>query len=156
MAVEKSLIYGVRLFPYQRFDIEDDRYFSNYIEKGLVNRQEIPNMSSGLHKQFYQSILEIFNNAVVHSKSKLGVFSCGQYFPQRNRLAFSVADLGVGIQENVNHYLKMDISPEEAIDWATQDNNTTKNANIPGGLGLKLLREFIDLNGGCIQIVSDF
>ena len=26
---------------------------------------------------------------------------------------------------------------------------------IPGGLGLKLLCEFIDLNGGCIQIVSD-
>ncbi|PXF58054.1 MAG: ATP-binding protein, partial [Deltaproteobacteria bacterium] len=26
---------------------------------------------------------------------------------------------------------------------------------IPGGLGLKLLSEFIDLNGGRIQIVSD-
>lgn len=126
--------------PYQRFDIEDDRYFSNYIEKGLVNRQEFPNMSSGLHKQFRQSILEIFNNAVVHSQSDLGVFSCGQFFPHRNRLVFGVVDLGAGIREYVSRYLNMEISPEKTIDWATQDNNTKRNASIPGGLGLKPLR----------------
>ena len=45
--------------------------------------------------------------------------------------------------------------PGEAIDWATSSNNTTKRGTVPGGLGLKLLREFIDLNGGSIQIVSD-
>ena len=33
--------------------------------------------------------------------------------------------------------------------------NTTKRGRIPGGLGLKLLREFITLNGGRLQIVSD-
>jgi hypothetical protein len=33
--------------------------------------------------------------------------------------------------------------------------NTTKTGPIPGGLGLKLLREFITLNKGCIQVVSD-
>lgn len=33
--------------------------------------------------------------------------------------------------------------------------NTTKRGPVPGGLGLKLLGEFIDLNEGCIQIVSD-
>jgi hypothetical protein len=45
--------------------------------------------------------------------------------------------------------------PEKAISWATEERNTTKSGSVPGGLGLKLLREFIDLNGGSIQIVSD-
>ena len=49
----------------------------------------------------------------------------------------------------------MDLTPEGAIVWATEGHNTTKRGKIPGGLGLKLLREFIRLNGGCIQIVSD-
>ena len=49
----------------------------------------------------------------------------------------------------------LDLAPEEAILWATTGRNTTKMGKIPGGLGLKLLCEFIDLNGGRIQIVSD-
>ena len=48
-----------------------------------------------------------------------------------------------------------DLAPEQAIVWATEERNTTKRGQIPGGLGLKLLIEFIDLNGGRIQIVSD-
>ena len=43
----------------------------------------------------------------------------------------------------------------QAIVWATEANNTTKGGSVPGGLGLKLLGEFIDLNGGCLQIASD-
>lgn len=141
--------------PYKRFEIEDGRYFANYIEHQFIDHPEFPQMSTGLLKRFRESIFEIFSNAVIHSRTQLGVFSCGQYFPRKERLAFSVADLGVGMQENVQNHLQMDIQPEEAIDWATRDNNTTKQANIPGGLGLKLLREFIDLNNGCLQIVSD-
>ena len=44
---------------------------------------------------------------------------------------------------------------EHAIAWALEGNNTTKTGSIPGGLGLKLIRDFIKLNGGRIQIVSD-
>ena len=36
--------------------------------------------------------------------------------------------------------------------WATQGRNTTKRGPIPGGLGLKLLTEFIKLNEGRLQI----
>ena len=140
---------------YRRFDIKDDRYFSNYIERVFMGRDEIPKMSSGLIKEFRKSVLEIFNNAVLHSETELGIFSCGQYFSNRNQLVFSVADLGIGIRANVRRHLNVDMQPEQAIEWATQDNNTTKSANIPGGLGLQLLREFIDLNDGCFQIISE-
>lgn len=140
---------------YQRFDVKDDRYFSGYIEGEFIHRSEMPSMSPRLLKKFRESIFEIFSNAVWHSHTKLGIFSCGQFFPSRNRLDFTVADLGVGIRQNVQDHIGFDLSPEEAIDWATKGNNTTKQGDVPGGLGLKLLCEFIDLNGGCLRIASD-
>ncbi|MGH8558374.1 MAG: hypothetical protein ACRESZ_13110 [Methylococcales bacterium] len=141
--------------PYQRFDVKDDRYFAGYIETELMRRSEIPAMSPGLLKKFRESLFEIFSNAVLHSCTDLGIFSCGQFFPKRNQLDFSVADLGIGIRQNVKENMGLDLAPEDAIAWATAGRNTTKRGQIPGGLGLKLLGEFIDLNGGRIQIVSD-
>lgn len=140
---------------YKRFDADDDRYFASYVETEFIHRSEIPEMSRGLQKKFCESIFEIFSNAVLHSASKLGVFSCGQLFPNRSKLDFCVADLGVGVPHNVRRHTGEDLAPEKAIDWATRANNTTKQGDVPGGLGLKLLCEFIDLNGGCLQIVSD-
>lgn len=140
---------------YRRFDVKDDRYFADYIETELMHRSEMPAMSSGLMKKFRESIFEIFSNAVLHSRTEQGIFSCGQSFPKRHQLDFSVADLGIGIRQNVKENTGLDLVPEEAIAWATEGRNTTKRGQIPGGLGLKLLGEFIDLNGGRIQIVSD-
>ena len=140
---------------YERFDVGDDRYFSAYIERGLIRRPEVPEMSEGLLKKFRESIFEIFSNAVLHSHTELGIFSCGQFFPDGNRLDFTVADLGIGIRKNIYNNLQQDLSPVDAIIWATQEHNTTKRDKVPGGLGLTLLSEFIDLNSGCIRIVSD-
>ena len=140
---------------YQRFDADDDRYFASYIEDEFIQRSEMPEMSTGLQKKFRESIFEIFSNAVLHSRTKLGIFSCGQLFPSRSKLDFCVADLGIGIRRNVLRHTGYDMAPEEAIEWATRANNTTKRGDVPGGLGLKLLCEFIDLNGGSLQIVSD-
>ena len=144
-----------KTIAYQRFDVEDDRYFSAYIEHEFIRHSEMPEMSPGLLKKFRESVFEIFSNAVLHSQTELGIFSCGQFFPTRNRLDFTVADLGIGIRKNICNNLQQDLSPVDAIIWATQEHNTTKRGKIPGGLGLTLLSEFIDLNGGCIQIVSD-
>lgn len=141
--------------PYQRFDVKDDRYFAGYIEAELIHRQEMPAMSPGLLKKFRESVFEIFSNAVLHSRTEQGIFSCGQFFPKRHRIDFSVADLGIGIRQNVKENTGSDLAPEAAIAWATEGRNTTKRGQIPGGLGLKLLGEFIDLNVGRIQIVSD-
>ncbi|MDZ7703063.1 MAG: hypothetical protein U5L04_01090 [Trueperaceae bacterium] len=141
--------------PYQRFDVKDDRYFADYIETELIHRSEMPTMSQGLLKKFRGNIFEIFSNAVLHSRTQQGIFSCGQFFPKRDRLNFSVVDLGIGIRQNIRDITRLGLSAEEAIRWATMGRNTTKQGSIPGGLGLKLLGEFIDLNGGYIQIVSD-
>ncbi len=47
------------------------------------------------------------------------------------------------------------MNSDQAILWALQEGNTTRKGSVPGGLGLKLLREFVALNQGRIQIVSD-
>ncbi len=141
--------------PYQRFDVKDDRFFASYIEQEFVQRPEMPKMSKGLIKKFRESVFEIFSNSVLHSRTELGIFSCGQYFPKRHRLDFAVADLGIGMKRNVNESLGLNLTAPAAIEWATSARNTTKTGSIPGGLGLKLLREFITLNKGRLQIVSD-
>ena len=146
--------YGTTI-PYQRFDVKDDRFFASYVESKFVRRSELPRMTPSLVKRFRESVFEIFSNAVIHSHTQLGIFSCGQFFPRRHRLDFSVADLGISIRRNVKEHTGLDLSAHEAIEWATQAQNTTKRGRIPGGLGLKLLSEFINLNGGRLQIVSD-
>ena len=68
-----------------------------------------------------------------------------------------IVDVGVGMKENVRKHMRKEIEPEEAIEWATKEKNTTKprNEEIPGGLGLKLLCDFIKVNKGSMRIVSD-
>ncbi len=138
---------------YSRFEPKDDRYFGAYIARHFKARA-IPQMSNELRKKFWESIFEIFSNAVIHSETQMGIFSCGQFYPNKNRLDFCIADLGIGIGRNLLKKRGMNLPPDEAIQWAMEGRNTTKSGPIPGGLGLKLLREFIRLNQGRIQIVS--
>lgn len=146
--------YGTTI-PYQRFEVKDDRYFAKYIEDQFIQRFEMPSMSTGLEKKFRESVFEIFSNAVIHSLTKMGIFSCGQFFPTKQRLVFTVADLGIGIRRNIEQSTGLAMNAYDAISWATEGTNTTRKGRIPGGLGLKLLREFIKLNQGVLRIVSD-
>jgi len=139
---------------YQRFEPKDDRHFGDYIEQQFRNKA-IPDMSSALRKKFWESIFELFSNAVIHSKTKLGIFTCGQYFHQRKHIDFAIADLGIGISQTLIDNKGLHLHPVNAIDWAMEGTNTTKTGSIPGGLGLKLLRDFIRINAGRIQVVSD-
>ena len=49
---EKFPIFGGTTITYQRLDVDDDRYFSDYIEKEFIHRSEMPDMSPGLLKKF--------------------------------------------------------------------------------------------------------
>ncbi len=140
---------------YRRFSANDSRSFAEYIERGFVGNRALPKMSSGLLKKFRESVFEIFDNAAIHSETKLGVFCCGQLFPRKSRLVVSITDLGIGIRANLEKQLGLKRAADEAISWATEGRNTTKRGAVPGGVGLKILREFITLNRGILQIVSD-
>jgi len=145
---------NVTTIPYRRFEPTDGRYFISYISKYLQGRG-MPKMSAGLHKKFLESVYEMFNNAVIHSGTTLGIYSCGQYYPNVHRLDFSIGDLGMGIRESLRRKKQLELAADEAIRWAFTGTNTTRTGLIPGGLGLKLLADFTTKNGGRIQIVSD-
>lgn len=141
-------------FPHKQFFLSDaPAEFERYLAQHLPGKG-IPHMTEGLGKQFRQSIFEIFQNCVMHSRSNVGVYVCGQFFPKDSHLDLTISDAGVGIPEKVRKYLKLDIPDHDAIEWAMQEGNTTKTGNQPGGFGLRLLQEFIELNRGKVQVVS--
>lgn len=145
--------YGTTI-PYGRFTTADDRYFADYLNSHLRGK-DLPEMTQVLSKRFKDSILELFVNAAMHSETGLGIFACGQYFPNKHRLDFCVADAGIGMRRKIYKELGIKMNSDQAIEWALQEGHTTRKGKVPGGLGLKLIREFIIMNKGRIQIVSD-
>ena len=142
--------------PFRRLRLSDEGEFEEYIHRQLSGRG-IPKMSEGASRVFKKKVFEVYQNAVAHSESELGVFVCGQFFPQQHRLDFTLADAGIGIRENIRRYFnnpRIDSLP--ALKWALEPFNTTKRGPHPGGLGLEFLQKFACLNKGKIQIASRF
>ena len=138
---------------YRKSKVSEIGSFEKYLEKKLLARSEMPNMSISLKKKIKESILEIFNNARTHGKCKF-VFSCGQYYPNKGRLDFTIVDIGNTIRKNVRDYSRREVSGKKAIEWAVQKNTTTRKDNIPGGVGFNVIREFLCKNDGKIQVAS--
>ena len=139
--------------PLRQFTRGQSRKFAGYTHDHLMNKP-IPLMTDAVRARVLEGIDEIFQNFEIHSKSELGLFASGQLYPRKNRLEFSLADMGVGIPFNVATALQRPIRADAAIEWAMSGRNTTRQLDIPGGLGLKLLREFITLNGGTLSVIS--
>lgn len=143
--------YGTTM-PYRRVDLQDERYFASYLARHTSGKG-IPRMTPALTKSFFESIGEIYSNAVLHSQSKLGVFACGQYFPRKDRFDFCITDAGEGFEGSISRAFGVNLDSIKAMRICLSEGYTTKK-NEPGGLGLKLLRKFIELNKGRIVIVS--
>lgn len=141
--------------PFSSFKINDETSVKNYVEEQLLNKPEMPVVSDKLKKEMVKSIFEIYVNAITHGNCDT-VFSCGQHYRRKEppEIYFTFVDLGKTIKNNVAEFLNRQISGIESIVWATSDNNSTKKENHSGGLGLKLIKEFIELNNGILQIVS--
>lgn len=146
--------YGSTI-EYVQFDVNDDNKFKNYVETHFGNDMHgIPKMSQELLRKFRGSLYEILGNSVIHSETN-HIFACGQYFHLQNRLDFSIVDLGIGFHGNINENMNLHLSPKDAIVWAMKENQTTKKGGtVPGGLGLKLIKDFIEKNNGKMQIVT--
>lgn len=141
--------------PYTIFDIDQITAFEKYILLRIFSRDDIPKMSEKARSQIIDNILEIFNNVKEHTHSTK-VYTCGQYFPKSSLLYFTIVDSGETIPYNVTTYcssINTDI-PNHPLEWAISPGNTTRLAETPGGLGLFLLRNFIELNSGRLYIVS--
>lgn len=138
---------------YQKLKPSDGKYFKSYLVGELLGRNELPLMSKQAKEKIGEAIYEIFANAQIHSKTDF-IYTCGQFYPTKNMIEFTIVDTGIGFKQNINNRFHVNLSDTQAIRWALKDRHTTKE-NISGGIGLSILREFIGMNKGLMQIVSD-
>ncbi len=130
----------------------DGKYFNNYVVHELIGRTELPQMSDLVKAKMTEAIYEIFVNAQIHSDSKQ-IYTCGQFFPREHKIEFTIVDTGIGFKRKVNERFNSNLSSIQAIEWAIKDKNTTK-IGVTGGIGLALLKEFVEKNRGKMQIIS--
>lgn len=142
---------------FRRFKVEDIQEFKSYIDTDLIQKESFPSCTEKAKDKIKESICEIFANAVDHGNCDY-FYCCGEVHPRKGKtmLDMTFVNLGVPVVDNVNNFLKKKglptLSPCEALNWAFVRGNTTKN--IPGGLGLDILKEFIGMNDGTIQMIS--
>lgn len=145
--------------PYREDPKEDANSILDYLTQNWIGKGWVK-VSEPLRDAIAGKVWEIYANSFEHSKSKIGVFSCGQHFRKKNELVLSVVDFGVGIPHNVREFLSSDsraasLSAESCLKWACQSGNTTATANgVPRGLGLHLLKELVRVNNGKLELYS--
>lgn len=140
--------------PFRRFRLSDNGAFEEYVQR-LFTSEAIPAVSEKTSQRFKKKMFEVYQNAIIHSESQIGVFVCGQLFPSQSRVDFTIADGGIGIRDSVRRYFRnTKINSIPALRWALKPNNTTKRR--PRGFGLGFLQRFSTLNRGKVRIVSRF
>lgn len=141
---------------YKKFSSTEATSFKEYIQHGLMDKERFPKHSKKAGDKVLESIYEIYGNAIKHGDCSY-VYCCGELNEgNKSVLDVTIVDCGNTILHNVNEFFKGKslscIDACEAICWSMKKGNTTKGQ--PGGLGLAILKEFITLNKGALQIVS--
>jgi hypothetical protein len=126
--------------------------FYDYLETHLQDKG-LPDLAHDFPLRLQMCLGEVFANAETHSESSLGVFVCGQFYPTQQRLDITIADSGITIPERFLRRFNVYWEPLRILRWALKEGKTTKQGT-PGGVGLKLLREFVCDNQGRVQIAS--
>jgi len=138
---------------FKNFKLDDKSGFISYIEDDLMVHRGLPVLSDNQKDNIIESLIEVYCNIQIHSKADYDFFVCGQYYPSKNILIFTILDLGIGflpaIMEKTHNKIQ---TSYEAIKWALLKKNTTK-VNCPGGIGLYDLHSYF-LTSGDMQIIS--
>lgn len=140
---------------FQKLKLMDGKYFKKYVIEELIDGHmaDLPHMSAGVKEKMVEGIYEIFVNAQIHSETNF-IYTCGQFFPNKNKVEFTIVDTGIGFKNKINKRFNANLNSMQAIKWAIQDKKTTKEG-VSGGIGLAVLKEFVEKNKGKMQIVSD-
>jgi len=145
--------------PYREDKEEAPDAYCDYLANEWLGRGWVQ-ISSRLRDAIVGKVWEIYTNAFEHAGSSPGVFSCGQHFRHRNELVLSVVDFGIGIAANVRNFLRSDKRTEQlttaaCLRWAFQLGTSTRPNEMARGLGLDLLKEFIRVNHGKLEVYSN-
>lgn len=140
--------------PFRQDRQPDVAGLMDYLKAKWLGRGWI-SVSPKLRDAIVGRVWEIYANAIEHSHSAIGIFSCGQHYPKRKQLDLAVVDFGVGIPSNVRLFVQNASLPAgRALEWAFQAGNTTKPNGMGRGMGLDLLREFVRVNNGRLEVFS--
>lgn len=128
----------------------------DYLKEHWLGHKGV-NVSARLGNAIRGVVWEIFANAFEHSKSPIGVFTCGQLYPKKEQLCLSVVDFGEGIPSRVSKYRRRPWDPpSESLRWAFARGNTTERSPSKSrGMGLDLLKSFVSVNDGQLSIYTD-
>lgn len=116
-------------------------------------------LENEIKNELISKIYEVFSNSFTHSKVNK-VFCCG-YYNQQKSLIFSIYNIGIGIPESVNNYLRdcnmEQLGEADALKWAWQQGNSSLNGKIdyPRGAGFQILESFAKENQGDILVGSN-
>lgn len=131
---------------------KDDEKFKDYIKNDLMGHRGLECLDKKIANQIRGNLFEIYCN-IEHSKS-VEVYACGQYFPNKKVLKFTLLDLGVGYLKPINNKHKEIETHSNAIEWAIQEGNTTR-VGVPGGGGLPDIIEYFDTDDkGKFEIIT--
>jgi hypothetical protein len=141
--------------PFSIYDMKNENEFEDYIYKYILSASKIPEMSEGAKRKIFRSIFELFQNSVMHSGAE-ELYVCGQYYTNKGRMALTMVEYGNTFKQNVSNHSPnyINYSGVDCLNWAVKSGNTTKSKTEAGGLGLDIIREFLKLNQGKLQINS--
>lgn len=148
---EKCTDVNHSTIPYLNIPVKKEFDFATYLQTNLLSHERMPKLLDNAKKAIQQSILEVISNVKLHSHSQK-FYTCGQYFYKKHKFAFCIVDTGIGFAESIKQKFNQNLTSQQAIEWAIQEGNTTKS--VTGGLGLSLIREFIEANQGELYIIS--
>jgi hypothetical protein len=121
-----------------------------WLGKGWVN------ISSNLKEAITGKTWELYANAFEHSHSPIGIFSCGQHYPNKKELHLSIIDFGQGIPNNVQSLPQnAKLDPAQSLKWAFRAGTSTAVKGVSRGMGLNVLEAFISSNRGNLKIFSN-
>jgi hypothetical protein len=135
----------------------EDEQFCSYLRNQFFAHRGLDDISITVKNALKNHYTEVFTNVGLHANTSLPVFTCGQYFPEKKQLRFTLVDLGDGFLPKIFKATNGRISDDKsAIIWATEGINTTKDIAMfgPGGTGLKELKNYCNNNNGSFHICS--
>lgn len=155
-----SLGWDGHTIPYREDRVQNVNGIMDYLTDSWIGKGWV-HVSPRLRDAIAGRMWEIYSNAYEHSNTQIGVFSCGQHLFRQNKLVLSVVDFGQGIPAKIRKFAGNDdpraqsLPASLCLKWAFTRGKSTCTGSVARGLGLDLLKEFVQLNQGKLEVYSN-
>ncbi|SDV50224.1 histidine kinase [Chitinasiproducens palmae] len=104
------------------------------------------------------AVQELLGNCFAHAESDMGLhgLACAQFWARGRKAQIAICDSGIGIRRSLlqRAEYRESLATSNACEFATRYAVTSKPNRGHSGYGLKLARDLMGNNGGCLYIVS--